>query len=406
MKLVPACSGRVAVACRFDGQSLCQVTLQASLFRLAEGQPEFGAAPEDVIHLGCPLFAPQVIDFLRVQLLAEILAQCIERARFAQHAPHSVAVESGPAPGQRQFQPLYLGYQLFGECVGRAHAFAARQCRLCRPAFTHAREERLELRHRRLGELAVGGELAAEHRKQRCLFFFRRQRQGVITGNRGGVIRFVVAQRPDAGEGMHDVPGLELLAKVRVGHAQYVGDLLLADAHLGRVATVLSVGGADHGVAIQVGDGEDDAPILVLHDVGLLAVIQLGHDDVAALNQADAVWRALLQVFTDELCDPGTGGVDQRLGAKRKATAVLAPQLDMPDAAGTLGAQALGAGMDVRAVLPRRHGVEYHQPRVVDPTVGVFETPGDGWLQWARLAETQAPRCWQFLAHAQVVVKK
>ena len=113
---------------------------------------------------------------------------------------------------------------------------------------------------------------------------------------------------------MHDVPGGELLAEVGVGHPQHVGDLFFADAHLGWVAAVFAVSGADHGVAVQVGDGEDDTPILVLHDVGLLALVQSGHDDVAALNQANAVRRTLLQVLTDELRYPGPCRVDQRLG--------------------------------------------------------------------------------------------
>jgi len=42
-------------------------------------QSELGAAPEDVIHLGGPLLAPQVVDFLRVHLLAEILAAHVDR---------------------------------------------------------------------------------------------------------------------------------------------------------------------------------------------------------------------------------------------------------------------------------------------------------------------------------------
>src|SRR3546814_7119325 len=38
--------------------------------------------------------------------------------------------------------------------------------------------------------------------------------------------------------------------------------------------------------------------------------------------------------------------------------------------------------------------------------VGVFEAAGDGWLQGALTAETQAPRSRQLLAHAQVVVEE
>ena len=84
-----------------------------------------------------------------------------------------------------------------------------------------------------------------------------------------------------------------------------------------RVALVLAIGGADHGETVQIGDGEDDAAVFVLQDVGVLAFVQLRHDDVAALDQADTVGRLLFQVVLDEARYPGAGGVHQGAGADR-----------------------------------------------------------------------------------------
>ncbi len=380
--------------------------LQPGRFLIGEDQAELGAAPEDVVRAGRPFLTAQIIHFPRVQVLAYQLAQLVHRARFAQHAPDPAAVKACPAPRQRQVDALDLRHQLFGQRIGAAQVFAARQRCASRPASAHVREKGRELHQRRLGQFAISGELAAEYREQRRLVLFGRQGQGVVTGDHRRVVRLVVTQRPHAGEGMQDVLALQLLAEMRVGHTQQIGDLFLADARLRRVAVVFAVGGADHGVAAHVGDGEDDAAVLVLHDVGLLALVQSRHDDMAALDQANAVRRALLQVIVDELRHPGAGGVDQRLGAQGETGAVFALQLDVPDAAGTPGAQALGAGVDVRAFLAGGHGVEHHQSRVVDPAVGIFESAPDRRLQRAIVAKAQAARGGELPALAEVVVEE
>ncbi|MNE44950.1 hypothetical protein D3C80_1392140 [compost metagenome] len=214
--------------------------------------------------------------------------------------------------------------------------------------------------------------------------------QGVVAGHRRRVGRLVVAERTHAGEAVEDVLLVQLALEVAIDHIQQVAAFLGSDRHLCRVAVVLAVGGADQGEAFQVGDGEDDAAILVLQDVGLLAVVQARHDDVAALDQANAVGRLLLEVMLDEACHPGASGVDQGAGADRQQAAVGALQVDVPEPLATPGADATGARMHMGTALPRGHGVEHHQPGVVHPAVGVFETAGDLGLQRAAGAEAQA----------------
>ena len=199
---------------------------------------------------------------------------------------------------------------------------------------------------------------------------------------------------------------MQLLAEVGVADRQEVIDFLVADLHLGRVALVFAVGGADQGETLQVGNGEDDAAILVLQDERLLTLEQARHDDVAALDQADAIGRALLQVLADETCHPGAGGIDQRAGADRQQAAIGPFQMNVPQALAAPGADAAGAGMDVRAMLAGAHGVEYHQAGVVDPAVGVFEATVDLALERAARAEAHAARGRQLLALAQVIVEE
>src|SRR5690606_6614731 len=99
------------------------------------------------------------------------------------------------------------------------------------------------------------------------------QRQGVVAGHGGRVVRFVVAQRAYAGEAVEDVGAGKLVAGMAVDHVQQVIGFFIADRHLGRVAGVFAVGGADQGEPAEIGQGEDDAPVLVLQNVGLVAVV-------------------------------------------------------------------------------------------------------------------------------------
>ena len=56
-----------------------------------------------------------------------------------------------------------------------------------------------------------------------------------------------------------------------------------------RVALIVLIGGADQREIVLVGDGEDDAAVLVLEEIGARIVELLRHDDVAALDQPDIV---------------------------------------------------------------------------------------------------------------------
>ena len=56
-----------------------------------------------------------------------------------------------------------------------------------------------------------------------------------------------------------------------------------------RALTVATVSRADQRELFLVGDGEDDAAVLVLEEIGARIVEFLAHDDVAALDEADIV---------------------------------------------------------------------------------------------------------------------
>lgn len=138
----------------------------------------------------------------------------------------------------------------------------------------------------------------------------------------------------------------------------------------------------------------------------MFALVQARNDDVAALDQANAIRRIELEVVLDEAGDPWAGGVDQGAGAKGLQAAVGVLQFNLPQAIDALGAQAAGARVDVRTVLTGGHGIEHHQAGVIHGTVGVFETAADRWLERVSRAKAQAARSAQALALAQVVIQE
>jgi hypothetical protein len=63
-------------------------------------------------------------------------------------------------------------------------------------------------------------------------------------------------------------------------------------------------------------DGENDAPILLLQDEGVIARIEPRHDDMAALDQPDAALAPGIGQVAQRFGHPWPGGVDHRARAQ------------------------------------------------------------------------------------------
>ena len=59
----------------------------------------------------------------------------------------------------------------------------------------------------------------------------------------------------------------------------------------GGIAVEVLVGGADQGEVLLVGDGEADAPVGILEDVGAVVIEEPVDDDVAALDEPVGLGR-------------------------------------------------------------------------------------------------------------------
>ncbi|PMQ07677.1 hypothetical protein JaAD80_27920 [Janthinobacterium sp. AD80] len=251
---------------------------------------------------------------------------------------------------------------------------AARQRRLGRPCRGGIVQQGRQQAQCFLCQLAVGGDLAApdiEQRRARRRVAARHFQQVVARDGRG-VLRAVVEQRAHARIRPHDVCGRNLALEIAVRGLAQVIDFHLADFDLAHFPLVFLVRGADQGKVVLVGDGEDDALVGILENVGMRMLEQARHDDVAALDQAQAL-RLAAAGRAGKLRRPRSCRVDDGACAQGLALAILGLQGGLPGAAIAARIDAGRAREDVRAVFLRVERVQHHQAGVVDPAVGIHE---------------------------------
>ena len=231
------------------------------------------------------------------------------------------------------------------------------------------------LQHRQggFGQAAVGGDLAAEDGQER--------------GGSGGGVEFedvvscgflrgggtVVEEGADAGIAPDRHIGGDLFAEVGAGGAAEVFDFIGAGADARGVAFEVEVGGADERKILLVGDQEEDAAVGVLEDVAGVVVVELAHDDVAALDQPDRRRHVGADDRTGNLRHPGAGRIDQ--GAGTNFGVVF--ERDQPVVFVAFGGDAGGSWGDCGSPFGGVPGVQDDQTRIFHPAIGVFEAFGE-----------------------------
>ena len=231
-------------------------------------------------------------------------------------------------------------------------------------------EGRSETVHRVLGQAAVGGDLAPEHRQQgRGLLL---ELQGVVARDPHRVARFIGEQRPHARVAPHDIGRRELLPEVAVGERAQVGHFPGVDGYRRRIGAVIHIRGAEQSEVVLVGDREHDAPVLVLEDVGEAMSEQPRYHDVAALHEAHLARGAHRGGLGEEPAHPGAGGVHHRARLDDAQLAAAAERC-APEGAARRQPLTAGVGEDGGAARARIECVQHHESRIVGLSVGVQE---------------------------------
>src|SRR5439155_26527261 len=165
---------------------------------------------------------------------------------------------------------------------------ASRQMLAFRPIAGHLRTIGFELLEGVFGKLAVGGDLAAEHRQKRRLAGVAVDVQDIVAGNRGRIGGIIVIEGPDPGKGLHDIAAPELPLAVAIDHGKEIIDFAIVDGDVFWSAFIRNVGGADEAEIVLIGIDEDYPLVVILEKIGLWPIPEFRHYDMAALDEADA----------------------------------------------------------------------------------------------------------------------
>ena len=138
-----------------------------------------------------------------------------------------------------------------------------------------------------------------------------------------------------------------------------------------------------------VGNGENDSAVGVLQDVGVLAVVEPWHHDVAALDEPDGFFVTHAEQVVQHAAGPGTGGVHERTRRDHGAgTVVQVFQFGVPEPALTPRFHHACARADGGAALGGVPGIQGNEPRIFHPGVGINKAAGD--TRFQRGAERKA----------------
>ena len=166
---------------------------------------------------------------------------------------------------------------------------------------------------------------------------------------------------------------------------------------------MVAVGGADQGEVFLVRQGEADARVGQLEDIGEGVIEQLAGDDVRSAHPAD-MELGLFSRKPRDIVRPRAAGIDQRAPVEGSGRRLHRPQPAFPPRRRDGRVRA-----HLRAPLRRVERVERHQPGIVHPAVRIFETARDPARQRTarRMAgEIDALRARQAVMRAEMIVKQ
>ena len=218
----------------------------------------------------------------------------------------------------------------------------------------------------------------------------------------------VVEQRADAGIGPLDVVRGHRDFEIFARRFAEIGNFALADLRRTFGIAPRFVGRADQRMVAFIGNGENDAAILVLENIAVVAFIFAFDDNVAALDQTQLGRVAAAVVQRGHRVDPGAGGVDQHLRLLGPCLAMLA-DMEIPVIGTAIQSGAFRTSPDIGAAIGCVTGGERYQPGILNPAIGIGKSLFQALLQ--RIAamipeQIEALRRRKDVAPAEVIVEE
>ena len=167
---------------------------------------------------------------------------------------------------------------------------------------------------------------------------------------------------------------VEFLVKISVQDADKVVDFVFAGLDVLRASLIGDIRGSDQREIFHVGVDEDKPSVRGLEDVTVSTIPPALHDDVAALDQADALRGVLSGHAGQHRFDPGPAGVEDGSGRDTALQAGLVVAEDrVPELLLAASRYAFRTDEDACAPPCCVHSIQNDQPGVVNPHVPVCE---------------------------------
>ena len=262
--------------------------------------------------------------------------------------------------------------------------------------------------HPPLRQFAECGDLAAKDVEQwRTAGLI--QIKHIVAGDCGGIAFAVIKQRPDPGIAVQNIRPPQLFLEVAVHGGNQIVNFRLIRANLFRAPAISHIGGADQSLVALIGVDEDHPFVVVLHEVSLLPGPELRHDDVAAFDQSHVAGRVCARHPRHNIRHPRPRRIGNAARPEAARGAVFGAGFDHPAAILAPRMGAGGPGQNLCAPLCRIQSVQHHQPRIIDPAIGIFK-PARVLIKdrgTFRVApQIQRPRPRQLFPPAKMVVQK
>ena len=162
-------------------------------------------------------------------------------------------------------------------------------------------------------------------------------------------------------------------AHIAAHGAEQILNFIAVDRHILGASLVGNIGRADQRQIASVRIDEDDAPVVVLEQIGMGAGPEFRHHHMAALDEPHAMGGVQARDAPQDVVDPGSRRVDNHTGAHHMREAVSALHLQLPGVSVPLRPRCGGPRQHARAEARGIHQIQNHETRVVDPAIGIFE---------------------------------
>jgi hypothetical protein len=290
-------------------------------------QPMLGSPFQKIGGAPCPFRFSKVARLAFVEISAKMASKIRAGTGRPQQLPRARAVQTRAVVDQRLREIGIVTGQIRREIIKCAGNVAAGKRLTRSPRRRQLRKPGSQALQRMFRQPAIGGDLAAEDRKQRRKLGCAVDLEDIVPRYCRRILRIIVIERPNTGESMNDIAILRCVSKIAAQDLQQIRDLGVINRHFLRTPIIGNVGRADQSQIVFIRIDEDDAAIVVLQQLGMRPAPEFRHHDMAAFDEPHVVSGIHAGYSLHDVLHPGSSRIDEHAGLRDLRAAILALHL-------------------------------------------------------------------------------